>query len=126
VKINGETVWENGEMVSHSYVGAHNAEDYTLIYGAWAPLNADYEQRSVSIVCSLCGFEGTSTETRAIQKTIPTAPTGTELAGGSAAEAPETPLLPPQTGDGNAVLGIVMIVIAALAAAVVTVKRAKA
>lgn len=72
VNIDGKTVWENGEMVSHSvdttndkYTDGYKDNAFVILKATeWAPQTDGSYKRTVKRVCKYCGYEETVEETK--------------------------------------------------------------
>ena len=72
VNIDGKTVWENGEMVSHSvdttndkYTDGYKDNAFVILKATeWAPQTDGSYKRKVTRVCKYCGYEETVEETK--------------------------------------------------------------
>lgn len=56
VYLNGELVWTNGEMKTHSYTDGEHDKAFTTTYSDWTRIDARNEWRDVTKTCNYCGW----------------------------------------------------------------------
>lgn len=56
VYLNGELVWTNGEMKTHSYTDGEHDKAFTTSYSEWKTIDARNEWRDVTTTCDYCGW----------------------------------------------------------------------
>lgn len=57
VHLNGELVWTNGEMQTHSYTDGEHDKAFTTTYSEWTSSNAErIDKREVTKTCDYCGW----------------------------------------------------------------------
>ena len=56
VHLNGELVWTNGEMQTHSYTDGEHDKAFTTTYSDWTRIDARNEWRDVTKTCNYCGW----------------------------------------------------------------------
>lgn len=56
VHLNGELVWTNGEMQTHSYTDGEHDQAFTTTYSDWTRIDARNEWRDVTKTCNYCGW----------------------------------------------------------------------
>ena len=54
VHLNGELVWTNGEMQTHSYTDGEHDKAFTTSYTEWTRIDARNEWRDVTTTCDYC------------------------------------------------------------------------
>lgn len=54
VYLNGELVWTNGEMQTHSYTDGEHDKAFTYTYSDWTRIDARNEWRDVTTTCDYC------------------------------------------------------------------------
>lgn len=54
VYLNGELVWTNGEMKTHSYTDGEHDKAFTTSYSEWKTIDARNEWRDVTTTCDYC------------------------------------------------------------------------
>lgn len=54
VYLNGELVWTNGEMQTHSYTDGEHDKAFTTTYSEWTKIDARNETRDVTKTCNYC------------------------------------------------------------------------
>lgn len=54
VHLNGELVWTNGEMQTHSYTDGAHDKAFTTTYSEWTKIDARNETRDVTKTCNYC------------------------------------------------------------------------
>lgn len=57
VHLNGELVWTNGEMQTHSYTDGEHDKAFTTTYSEWTKFDARNEWRDVTKTCDYCHRE---------------------------------------------------------------------
>lgn len=57
VYLNGELVWTNGEMKTHSYTDGEHDKAFTTTYSEWKTIDARNEWRDVTKTCNYCHRE---------------------------------------------------------------------
>lgn len=55
VYLNGELVWTNGKMRTHSYTDGEHDQAFTTTYSEWKTIDARNEWRDVTKTCNYCG-----------------------------------------------------------------------
>lgn len=55
VYLNGELVWTNGKMQTHSYTDGEHDQAFTTTYSEWKTIDARNEWRDVTKTCNYCG-----------------------------------------------------------------------
>lgn len=83
VKIDGTTVWQGGEMVSHAidttndkYTDGYKDNAFTTDEGAWTTNPDGTKTRTITKTCDYCGYEEKTTE---IDWNVPKSKTATKL-----------------------------------------------
>lgn len=56
VYLNGELVWTNGKMQTHSYTDGEHDKAFTTTYSDWTRIDARNEWRDVTKTCNYCGW----------------------------------------------------------------------
>lgn len=56
VYLNGELVWTNGEMKTHSYTDGEHDKAFTTTYSDWTRIDARNEWRDATKTCNYCGW----------------------------------------------------------------------
>lgn len=56
VHLNGELVWTNGEMQTHSYTDGEHDKAFTTTYSEWRKIDARNETRDETKTCNYCGW----------------------------------------------------------------------
>lgn len=56
VYLNGELVWTNGKMQTHSYTDGEQDKAFTTTYSAWRKIDARNETRDETKTCNYCGW----------------------------------------------------------------------
>ena len=56
VYLNGELVWTNGEMQTHSYTDGEHDKAFTYTYSEWRKIDARNETRDETKTCNYCGW----------------------------------------------------------------------
>ena len=62
VRIDGELVWREGEMLTHDYTDGQNEPNLTTTPAAWTEKGSHYE-REVTTTCNYCGYKTKGVET---------------------------------------------------------------
>lgn len=57
VYLNGELVWTNGKMQTHSYTDGEHDQAFTTTYSEWKTIDARNEWRDVTTTCNYCHRE---------------------------------------------------------------------
>ena len=61
VRIDGELVWSEGEMLTHDYTDGEKKQNFTKDEGDWTD-KGDHYEREVTKTCNYCGYNTTITE----------------------------------------------------------------
>lgn len=56
VYLNGDLVWTNGKMQTHSYTDGEHDKAFTTTYSDWTRIDARNEWRDVTKTCNYCGW----------------------------------------------------------------------
>lgn len=56
VYLNGELVWTNGKMQTHSYTDGEHDQAFTYTYSEWRKIDARNETRDETKTCNYCGW----------------------------------------------------------------------
>ena len=56
VYLNGEPVWKEGKMQTHSYTDGEHDKAFTTTYSDWTRIDARNEWRDVTKTCNYCGW----------------------------------------------------------------------
>ena len=56
VYLNGELVWTNGKMQTHSYTDGEHDKAFTYTYSEWRKIDARNETRDETKTCNYCGW----------------------------------------------------------------------
>lgn len=56
VYLNGELVWTNGKMQTHSYTDGEHDQAFTTTYSDWTRIDERNEWRDVTKTCNYCGW----------------------------------------------------------------------
>ena len=56
VHLNGELVWTNGKMQTHSYTDGEHDKAFTYTYSEWRKIDARNETRDETKTCNYCGW----------------------------------------------------------------------
>lgn len=56
VYLNGELVWTNGKMQTHSYTDGEHDQAFTTTYSEWRKIDARNETRDETKTCNYCGW----------------------------------------------------------------------
>lgn len=62
VNIDGECVWENSKMLTHTYTDGEKEQNFTKDEGDWTD-KGDHYEREVTKTCNYCHYKTTITET---------------------------------------------------------------
>ena len=62
VYLNGELVWTNGKMQTHSYTDGEHDQAFTTTYSEWKKFDERNEWRDVTTTCDYCGWSETHKE----------------------------------------------------------------
>lgn len=68
VHLNGELVWTNGEMQTHSYTDGEHDKAFTTTYSDWTRIDARNEMRDVTKTCNYCGWFETHKEIASVYR----------------------------------------------------------
>lgn len=68
VYLNGELVWTNGEMKTHSYTDGEHDQAFTTTYSEWKTIDARNEWRDVTKTCDYCGWSETHKEVASVYR----------------------------------------------------------
>lgn len=68
VYLNGELVWTNGEMQTHSYTDGEHDNAFTTSYSEWETIDARNEWRDVTKTCDYCGWSETQKEIASVYR----------------------------------------------------------
>ena len=68
VYLNGELVWTNGEMQTHSYTDGEHDQAFTTTYSEWKTIDARNEWRDVTKTCDYCGWSETHKEVASVYR----------------------------------------------------------
>lgn len=68
VYLNGELVWTNGEMKTHSYTDGEHDKAFTTTYSEWTKFDARNEWRDVTKTCDYCGWSETHKEVASVYR----------------------------------------------------------
>ena len=68
VHLNGELVWTNGEMQTHSYTDGEHDKAFTTTYSEWTRIDARNEMRDVTKTCNYCGWFETHKEIASVYR----------------------------------------------------------
>lgn len=68
VHLNGELVWTNGEMQTHSYTDGEHDKAFTTSYSEWETIDARNEWRDVTKTCDYCGWSETQKEIASVYR----------------------------------------------------------
>lgn len=69
VHLNGELVWTNGEMQTHSYADGEHDKAFTPSYSEWTSSGADrIAKREVTKTCDYCGWTKKEWETASVYR----------------------------------------------------------
>lgn len=65
---NGDLVWKNGEMQTHSYTDGEHDNAFTTSYSEWETIDARNEWRDVTKTCDYCGWSETQKEIASVYR----------------------------------------------------------
>lgn len=68
VYLNGELVWTNGKMQTHSYTDGEHDQAFTTTYSEWKTIDARNEWRDVTTTCDYCGWSETHKEVASVYR----------------------------------------------------------
>lgn len=68
VYLNGELVWTNGKMQTHSYTDGEQDKAFTTTYSEWTRIDARNEMRDVTKTCNYCGWFETHKEVASVYR----------------------------------------------------------
>lgn len=68
VYLNGELVWTNGKMQTHSYTDGEQDKAFTTTYSEWTKFDARNEWRDVTKTCDYCGWSETQKEIASVYR----------------------------------------------------------
>ena len=68
VKINGELVWSEGKMLTHSYTDGEKDQAYDITRSAWRQWDERNDERDVNRKCKYCGWEENYTERASVYR----------------------------------------------------------
>lgn len=68
VYLNGELVWTNGKMQTHSYTDGEQDKAFTTTYSEWTRIDARNEWRDVTKTCDYCGWSETQKEIASVYR----------------------------------------------------------
>ena len=68
VYLNGELVWTNGKMQTHSYTDGEHDQAFTTTYSEWKTIDARNEWRDVTKTCNHCGWSETHKEVASVYR----------------------------------------------------------
>lgn len=68
VYLNGELVWTNGKMQTHSYTDGEHDQAFTTSYSEWKTIDARNEWRDVTKTCDYCGWSETHKEVASVYR----------------------------------------------------------
>lgn len=68
VYLNGELVWTNGKMRTHSYTDGEHDQAFTTTYSEWKTIDARNEWRDVTKTCNYCGCSETHKEVASVYR----------------------------------------------------------
>lgn len=68
VHLNGELVWTNGEMQTHSYTDGEHDKAFTTTYSEWTKFDERNEWRDVTKTCDYCGWSETQKEIASVYR----------------------------------------------------------
>lgn len=68
VHLNGELVWTNGKMQTHSYTDGEHDNAFTTSYSEWETIDARNEWRDVTKTCDYCGWSETQKEIASVYR----------------------------------------------------------
>lgn len=65
---NGEPVWKEGKMLTHSYTDGEHDKAFTTTYSEWKTIDARNEWRDVTKTCDYCGWSETQKEIASVYR----------------------------------------------------------
>lgn len=65
---NGDLVWKNGKMQTHSYTDGEQDKAFTTTYSEWTKFDARNEWRDVTKTCDYCGWSETHKEVASVYR----------------------------------------------------------
>lgn len=69
VYLDGDLVWTNGKMKTHSYTDGEHDKAFTTSYSEWTPSGADrIDKREVTKTCDYCGWTKKEWETASVYR----------------------------------------------------------
>lgn len=68
VHLNGELVWTNGEMQTHSYTDGEHDKAFTTSHSEWTKIDERNEWRDVTKTCDYCGWSETQKEIASVYR----------------------------------------------------------
>lgn len=68
VYLNGDLVWTNGKMQTHSYTDGEQDKAFTTTYSEWTRIDARNEMRDVTKTCNYCGWFETHKEIASVYR----------------------------------------------------------
>lgn len=68
VYLDGNLVWTNGEMQTHSYTDGEQDKAFTTTYSEWTRIDARNEMRDVTKTCNYCGWFETHKEIASVYR----------------------------------------------------------
>ena len=68
VHLNGELVWTNGEMQTHSYTDGEQDKAFTTSHSEWTKIDERNEWRDVTKTCDYCGWSETQKEIASVYR----------------------------------------------------------
>lgn len=68
VYLNGELVFTNGKMQTHSYTDGEQDKAFTTTYSEWTRIDARNEMRDVTKTCDYCGWSETQKEIASVYR----------------------------------------------------------
>lgn len=68
VYLDGDLVWTNGKMQTHSYTDGEHDNAFTTSYSEWETIDARNEWRDVTKTCDYCGWSETQKEIASVYR----------------------------------------------------------
>lgn len=68
VYLDGDLVWTNGKMQTHSYTDGEQDKAFTTTYSEWTRIDARNEMRDVTKTCNYCGWFETHKEIASVYR----------------------------------------------------------
>lgn len=65
---NGEPVWKEGKMLTHSYTDGEHDKAFTTTYSEWKTIDARNEWRDATTTCDYCGWSETHKEVASVYR----------------------------------------------------------